>query len=220
MFGLDIAMAGVLWLAGEELSCPQKPAPKVTVTPRQSVVKYDSNKTRQELEQFNIDTVSPYEIHTETHVGGLMSGEILIETRIGFVLDTFVNRGLVCIAIRNVDVNLHLAPTVYVAKEFKRGTCKYDAILEHENKHVSMDKYILKKYSDRMLQAVSQALEKYGASYGPFEETKQEEAQEKLKNYIDQIVKAESETMSKERRERQQGIDSLEEYERVNKLCR
>lgn len=216
-----MVMAGWLTLAAadSQVSCIVKQAPRVIVTPSKSTIKYDFTKTREQLRAFDIDTVSPYDAKSETHVGGLMSGEIQMESRINFLKETYQPIDRHCLYIDTVEVKLHINPTIFVAKNYKRGSCEHEAILDHEKKHISVDRLIVNKYAQRIADTLSFALNKYGAAYGPYGRGELETAQGKLQSYIETIIKDESDRMNAERREKQQAVDTLEEYERIRKVC-
>ena len=83
MFGLDLVMAGWVTLASAQpLDCSQYGPAEISVIPQKSRIKYDYSKSKKDLNEFNIDTVSPYDASAKTHVGGLMSGKINTESSI------------------------------------------------------------------------------------------------------------------------------------------
>ena len=61
--------------------------------------------------------------------------------------------GGVCFSITMIDVVIAADPvTVYVANEHPRGTCEHRVTLEHENKHVEIERTALSRHSKRMRQ--------------------------------------------------------------------
>ena len=219
LFGLEGLAAGLLYMNVAAIECVRQPMPPVRVSPSKSAIRYDNSKSQRDLDRMEIDTVNPYGHGRETHVGGLMSGEIRVEHQVGFVQERYEALGKACLYYDRVNVTMVINPTIYIASENKPGTCRYNAILEHEKKHVEADRIVVNKYAKRIGEAVSFALNKYGATFGPFDVASIPAVQGKLQTYIDGIVKKEVESMNKERMTMQQAIDSLEEYERVRKLC-
>ena len=57
MFGLDLIVAGWLTLASNEIVCEPEAKPKLSISPYKSNVKYDFTKSRDDLKEFNIDTI-------------------------------------------------------------------------------------------------------------------------------------------------------------------
>lgn len=217
--GLESLAAGLLYLAATGLKCSHQPPPPVKVVPTKSAVLYDFSKTQAELDMVDVDTANPYGSKKETHVGGLMSGEIRVEHQLGFVQERYETGSMACLHFGGIDVKINISPTIYVARENKPGSCRYKAILEHEKKHVEADRIVVNKYSKRIGESLTFVFQKYGTTFGPFELAKMPAIQTKLQDYIDGVVKKEVERMNAERMAMQQKIDSLEEYERVRKLC-
>ncbi len=221
MFGLELAAAGLLHMAQAQpdVACNAGKAPKVIVKPSKSEIYYDFSRSQANLDGMDIDTVSPYGPGKETHVGGLMSGEIQVKNRVSYLIERYEGQGQACLHYDTIEVSIHIDPTIYVASDYKRGSCMHNAILDHEQKHIKVDRLIVNKYSERIGKAISLVLNKYGPTYGPVPMTQVEATQKKLHEYISQIVSKESERMNSERKVAQQNIDNLQEYERVQKLC-
>lgn len=221
LFGLEIVAAGLLWThaSAPSVTCSRQPPPPVRVFPSLGDVRHDNSRSQYDLNKMEIDTVNPYG-ERETHVGGLMSGEIRVEHKVNFVQERYEQLGLTCVHYDAITINMVINPTIYIAREHRPGTCRYNAILEHEKKHVEADRLIVNKYARRIGEALSFAMNKYGATYGPFGQDEVDGVQRRLQHYIDGIVKTEVSAMNAERLIVQQSIDTLEEYERVRKLCR
>lgn len=220
LFGIEGLAAGLLYMNVAAIECKRQPLPPVRVSPSKSMIQYDHSKSQNQLDRMEIDTVNPYGNSRKTHVGGLMSGEIRVEHQIGFVQERYDALGQACLHYDSVNVTMTINPTIYIASENKAGSCRYHAILEHEKKHVEADRIVVNKYAKRIGDAVSFAINKYGATFGPFEVERIPSIQAKLQAYVDGIVKGEVEAMNKERMQMQQAIDSYEEYERVSNQCR
>lgn len=216
----SLLILGASEVSAAEIKCDAGETPRIVSVPSKSDIKYDFSKTKADLREFDVDTISPYAVGTKTHVGGLMSGEISLENQIAFVHQTYERAGQACLYINEIKVTFHVDPTIYVAKEFKPGTCEHKAVLDHEKKHILVDRMMVNKYNERISKTLTYAINKYGYSFGPFPMEQLEPAQKKMQDYIEGIIREESERMNKERRARQQDVDTLEEYERVSSLCR
>lgn len=221
LFGLEMIAAGLLWteVSSGGVRCTRQPPPPVRVIPSIGQIKQNHSLSQRDLTKMEIDTENPYG-GRRTHVGGLMSGEIRVEHKVGFVQEVYEQIGQVCVHFDAITVNMEINPTIYIASEHKAGSCRYNAIYEHEEKHVEADRIVVNKYARRIGEALSFALNKYGSTYGPFPAHRVAESQQRLQAYIDGIVKAEVDAMNAERLVVQQAIDSLEEYERVRRMCR
>lgn len=220
MFGLELAMTGLLHLAAAEVQCAPRKAPEITVVPSNSKIRYNFTKSQTDLDGFDIDTLSPYGPNKETHVGGLMEGEISVEHRIRFMQETYQSLDQGCLHIDTIDVKIHIDPIIYIASEHKEGSCKHDAILDHEKKHVRVDRITVNKYAKKIGKALQAELRSSGASYGPFSGASLPEEQSRIQEIVGDIIKLETNRMNQERRKKQQEVDSLEEYERIDRMCR
>lgn len=197
---------------------PDKPA-RVTIKANTDQVSYDFSKSEKDLNKFNVDTVNPYGNNVITDVGGLMKGGI--ETRQAMQFSTLTHKGLgqVCYWYDKVDVLVHIHPTIYIASEFPRGSCKHEAIMGHEHKHVQVDREIVNKYVALIGKAVKAEVDR-NMIFGPLPVAEGKATEAWLQRRISSIVKQYTDMMDAERRTRQQAVDSLPEYERVNKMCK
>lgn len=200
-------------------TCPSKPVGKVNIIWSSDAVKYDFSKSQNQMDSMEVDTENPYDRSVKTHVGGLMSGGIGIKTEINVATLTYPRSRVVCQWVDKMDVEIAIDPTIFIAREHKKGSCKHRAILEHEMKHVYTDRQIVKKYAPAIKAHLQQSLVKVGI-VGPKPETRASDYQKKIVEYMDGQLKAITSKMYAERRQKQQSVDSLQEYERVSSLCR
>jgi hypothetical protein len=64
-----------------------------------------------------------------------------------------------CVYLTNVNIAFGFKRmSVYVASEFKPGTCEYRAILDHENQHVAVNTAVLREYAPRFRAEVERVL--------------------------------------------------------------
>ena len=222
MFGFDflaIAASGYLELAQNTLECKTKAAPRVRVSASTKDVRYNFKKTKNQLAATEIDTISPYAHDQETFVGGLMNGQIEVKTNVKLGWEAYPSVKKNCYWYDEVNLHMEIDPIVFVAKEFPRGTCEHKEILKHEQKHVGVDRIIVKKYRKMMEQYLNQIVKKVPV-YGPESTARAPMTRKKMSDYIEAAVTKVSDKMYAERRVRQQSIDSHEEYERVAAACR
>ncbi|NQZ15005.1 MAG: hypothetical protein HRT94_09315 [Alphaproteobacteria bacterium] len=223
MFGLEIAAVGLLHLAvsdhSQQIQCKPKVSPKINILPTKSSVKYDYSKSKNDLERFDIDTVSPYGSEHRTHVGGLMSGQIQLAQQTEFMQEMYDHVGYGCVYIKKIDVKIHIDPTIYIASEYKQGSCKHRQIKKHEKKHVREDQLVVNKYADLVGKDLKAILNAGGYSFGPYKISELLPVQKRLQDKLEQAVKARHAEMQEERQKRQQAIDSKEEYESIAAAC-
>ena len=227
LFLIVVALAGVAggnaaMAFGQKrgaVECKPKIAPQVRVVPYKSNVRYDFSKSKAELNSFNVDTISPYGPRHKTTVSGLMSGAIKVEHRVSFVHETYDQVGQGCLYLKSVDVKVKIDPTIYIAREHKQGSCMHTAVLVHERKHVREDQLIVNKYTSILEKRMEAAVEAQGYAFGPYETARMPFVQENIQNALHRIVQHYNDEMNEERRERQQAIDNIEEYESIGARC-
>ncbi len=206
--------------AHAQITCLSKIPPQINVKPSKSHVKYDFTKTKAQLNSVDVDTISPYGPHHKTNVSGLMSGSIQLKNRVSFIYETYDRAKLGCVYLKAVDVEIHVEPTVFIAKEFPEGGCMHSAILAHEFKHVREDQLIVNKYINVIGRKISGIIDQYGSTYGPMKKRRMAERQEDMKNIVHRAIIDMNDDMNIERQRRQQAIDSLEEYESIGFQCK
>lgn len=199
--------------------CVPDTAPSITVRTSTDQITYDFSLSEKQLNGFNISTVSPYASNVITDVGGLMKGGIETQQRMSFGTVTNPNINQVCIWHDKIDVLIHIKPTIYIANEFPEGSCMHNSIMGHEQKHITVDREIVNKYAALIGQALQNDVSQYRV-FGPVPASNQEATLSMVKTRLQTILKQYTNLMSQERKARQQQVDNLQEYERVNKSCK
>lgn len=213
-------VAGYFHLAAADIECKLKKAPQIHVVASDTKVEYDHTKSQVALDKMGSDTVSPYGKGVTSHVGGLMAGEVSISQNIRIMTETFPSYNAGCLYIDSMKVEIHIDPKIFIAREFPKTGCMYSAVMEHEKKHIQADRLIVNKYTSIIVKGLDAALKKTGYAYGPYSVRDIPEQQKQIQLYTQSIVHSYSAKMNAERKKMQQDIDSLQEYERVNNLCR
>ena len=117
-----------------------------------------------------------------------------------------------------MDVNININPKILIASDHKKGECRHNAILNHEMKHIFIDREIVRKYVPLIKREMEQAAIKVGI-VGPKDARNAKLFQDKITDYMDGRLKIITTKMYSERSQNQQGIDSLAEYNRVSAEC-
>ncbi len=214
LFLLSSAMS-----AHAENWCQTPKAPTITVKTSTDHITYNFSLAERQLNKFNVSTVSPYSSNVITDVGGLMKGGIETQQQMSFGTMTNQQTREVCIWHDKIDVLIHIKPTIFVASEFPKGTCMHQSILDHEHKHVVVDREIVNKYASLIGKALHDDIRKYSV-YGPVTLSRQQETLETIRKRMQAILSQQTTEMSNERKKRQQAVDSLQEYNRVNASCK
>lgn len=219
MIGLEMVAGGLLHLAAADITCRPRRIPTILITPLRTTVSYDFTKSRDQLGAFDIDTVSPYGRGHNVKVGGLMEGEIRVESRVGQVQETYKYINKACVHIDSVTIIVHSDPVIYVAREYAKGSCEQKAVIDHEKKHVEIDRKIVNEFAGRLENKIRLHLKNTGYVFGPYPVSGLIDHQKKIQGELDQIVKDETEEMTAARQKAQQALDNADEYERVRLMC-
>lgn len=198
--------------------CNPTEPPVINIRTSTNQISYDFSQSKKQLDRFEVSTINPYASNVITDVGGLMKGGI--ETQQKMLFDTRINPNTrqVCYWHNVIDFSLHIKPQIYIANDFPRGSCMHNAIVEHELKHVIVDREIVNKYAVLIGQALKDDVTRYRV-YGPVPVSQKNALETQLKQRMHRIISRYTSQMTAERRKRQQQIDSLPEYERVNHMC-
>ncbi len=220
MLGVDpLTFSTLLVLAGTKLTCPSHEPTKINIIPRTEEVKYDYSKPLRDIQNYNLDTVDPYAFHGTTVTQALMRGQIELKMKTSFGQAEFQRFGYSCIWYKDITVELFIDPTIIIAKELYNDSCMRKALLEHELKHVRVDREIVNKYAKTMGTKIFEALKSRGFSVGPVPSDRLGEISTKMQKVVHQILDLEYKKLGIERAERQRAVDSLGEYESVDDKC-
>ncbi len=204
--------------ARADFVCKPNSVPKINVRTSTTPVAYDFSKTEHDLNGFSVDTINPYGEGVSTDVGGLMRGGITVSHTVKYETSTDRVSRQMCYYYSQIDIVIHINPTVYVAREFPQGSCKHNAILQHENQHVIIDREVVNKYAQIIGQNVSADIGRQ-SMFGPIQGSEHAAMETYIADHMKQLVSTYTDQMNAERRQRQQAHDSMAEYERVNRMC-
>lgn len=216
---LTIATTGLILASGggDASWCRASDVPKIEILPSTHEIHYDYSKSQAELSQFHIDTKNPYGGNVITDVGGLMQGGIKVSSGLQMGTLTHQRKNEICMWYKNVKLEVWISPTIYVNSKYRKGSCEAKSILGHEHKHIAVDRKVVNKYADLIGKALVKDI-KRRYLYGPVSLEHKDVLQNRMQDHIKEIIDYYTAKMNEERRQLQQGVDSLEEYERVNTL--
>ncbi len=201
--------------------CRSPKSPEVVITPHMTQIQYDLTKTKDQLNDIDTDTINPYGKTVHSDTGGLMRGGIRTEYRTTFGGLSFglKGRGQSCIWVDKIQVSITLSPTIYIAREYASGTCMFNAVRDHEMKHVAVDKGLMSRYAQQVDTALKAELQRQHI-YGPMPTAQQGQLQQHVQSRIVTVMDTTLAQLNAERRRQQQNVDTLSEYQRVNAVCR
>lgn len=199
------------------MQCQLNQAPVINIMPNTKEIQYDFDKSATQLSMLKANTISPYGLGVDQITGGLRHDMPTMETRMKFYTLYDPNTGSICMSYDTINVSIELQPTIYIAREFNKGKCG-EEVLEHEKKHVAVDRQIINKYARLMGIAVQDAVNEAGA-IGPFAESRLPDIQQMMVDHINSALQSVKLSMQTEMDRLQQQVDTLEEYERVSAFC-
>jgi len=218
--GLDLVVASHLILAGYTPQCVLKQAPEIMVRAKGVDREIDNTKSIKDLNTFKpMLNSAPLGTGDNVHVEGLTNGRIGMDATYEFSSETWPALSQTCLYVKKVTVVITLDPKIYVAREYAPGTCHYNAVLQHEMKHFRVDRDVVNKYSNIILQELNNTLKRVGYKQGPFPAAQTQPYQQSMGKLIATTISSLSDIMNQERQKRQAGVDTLEEYRRVDALC-
>lgn len=218
MIGPDLlVLLPVLAMAVGMRSCEPQPPPRIEVTSVERPVQTDNSKSIREVTALAAGAYRP--AGAWAHATGLTVGVFRFETKYKIRSITQAGSGINCYWLDTVTVELNFAPTVYIAREYPVGACRYDAVFAHEMKHVAVDREILGEYLPLVKDGLQEVADRVGV-IGPTPRTAEAEVKRRIGATIEQAVNQTLDKIQVERRRRQQIVDTPQEYRAVQAKCR
>ncbi len=203
----------------EEFTCPQPAAtPRVDVTIESHEPRLVDSQSREQLKSVKTSSASPYGEAPKIHTNGLMQGETTLETHLSFAWQKEGRHDYNCIWYQGAHITVRLNPVIYIAREIPKNTCLYNEVLQHEYKHLQVDRDILEKYRV-LLQANLQGFLNQSHVEGPYRSDVVAAARSHMNATFDAQVEKIHRLLQEERLSRQQTIDSRSEYDRIGHAC-
>lgn len=199
--------------------CPFVKTAQINVVPRAKQVKYDTSKTLAELQAQELDTINPYGFSGVSTTQGFASTEINSSSQVKLGHKVYQEAGAVCLWYDRIDVTLEIDSTITIGKEVYADSCLRPVTVEHEMKHVNVDRQIVNKYAKIIGQKIYAALQERGFRAQPVPIDHAQAMADRMQTLIGQVVEFEFKKMDLERTEAQLKVDSIEEYDRLSKLC-
>lgn len=218
MFGLELITPPSLVVLAGLFTCDPKADPDVRTRVTATGITYNLSKSSAQLQGFDIDTVSPYRAGEHTKIGGLTGGAITISTDLGMSLTKNLILKKSCVWLDTVGIRIKSEPTVFIASEYKPGTCRYRTTAEHEMKHVAVDAKILDEFAPKLEAAARQAA-RTAAPREPVPTKDIDAVKAEINRRIEEALKQPIAELHAERKIRQQAVDTRAEYDRLSRLC-
>lgn len=207
------------YILAATMLCPTHPAATVTVSMTEKPPVFINNISTTQLSNQKVDTVVPRKHDEVFTTGGITNGKISAGFKIGYRRLVNPQNGEACLWSDKIEVSVSYDPTVYIASEYKPGTCRYNSIAEHEMRHVTTDIITLRQYVPSLRDAVRRTAETFGTQHVPNPadiERRQKDMSDRVQDTMTRIA----DQMERARAQRQQQIDTRAEYLRLSNMCR
>jgi hypothetical protein len=147
---------------------------------------------------------------------GLSTGELYLQVTTDVFKMHSGTDNFNCGQVRAITVRFGFKDnTIYVAKEFPRRSCPFRTVLEHEEKHKTVDRAILEEFSKQMETRLKDVAEDIGMLQVPVNTAVDQQISDRLHMEVDKITQE----IQEARGTRQSDIDTTEEYERISQSC-
>ncbi len=217
MAGLELFAAKAFMLASL-MTCEATQTPVVTIDFQNNLPLLTNSLDHTQLGQFQTSThVShgPDEILT---TGGITESDIQASFDLNFNLITNTFSRDTCLSLATVNILVKYTPTVHIAKNYAPNSCRYKTTWEHEMRHVGADVITLEEYVPYYKKLMEYTVSGF-RTIGPLNPEQNEKTQKEITAHLQQTLEQATAQMDKARIQRQQSIDTREEYMRLSNLC-
>ena len=151
-----------------------------------------------------------------SRVLGVTASKIGVQTKVHYKVLPMGDT--TCFWVHRIDVILRPSVLdVYIAREYKKGSCPYKAILHHEREHVRIARDTLERFTTSVRSALTSPL--IPTALNPEVSASPGAAKARVEKVGQQLIKPVVKVMEKEYRKLQARLDTPKEYERVRRRC-
>lgn len=223
-----LATAALIWILVPQTAKAQavcgdgtEPPPVISVQVSADQPQFDTRKPEKELSSLRSDSTASGRHIYHAGTGGLMSGEITMRHQLKFTPLYRADIDMTCLAVKEINIAIHLLPKIYIARELHDNGCLFREIFEHELEHVAIDRALMEKYRMRVKDALNMLLLKPEDYISPPAMALEIDAMaEKMHGAFARPLDAIFTAMHRERIEVQSNFDSRGEYARIIRACR
>jgi hypothetical protein len=216
---LSFVAAFAAWL-GAPAPALAAPCPAADVLPRVSLqinsgrVVYNTRTDRRQLRRLQGQRGGPSR-KRGWHPIGLTLTELKFRMKIS--INTLPRKGSGhCATVGAVEAELGFGDiTVYVDKRYRKGSCQYRSVIEHENEHVAIFRSTLDRYAPRVEGRLTRAAEKLKPVAANTPNQAAERLQKTLKRQMEPLFKE----MNRALDSKNNGIDTAANYKREQARC-
>ena len=219
-FGLLPAASLLVLAASGDPVCRAPKPTEISVAPVSTKVQLHTDKSLAELQGVETATINPHSFGGVSVMQGYAQASIKAggETKLDYA-PAEGYRDAICIWYDKITIRFDVDPSIHLAKEVYKDRCMRKAVYDHEMKHVMPDRKLINQYSNIVARKLSDQLRQRGFVVGPIPIDQAEGVAARMQQTVGQILELEFKRFELDRAEAQGRVDSLEEYQRVSKLC-
>ncbi len=186
----------------------------INITPIFDDISYDYSADLGDIQKLAADSLHTIPRH-ESVVLGITHYNPVLEFHATLIKKT-MSSGLYCAKVKSVNARIgYTNITVYIAREFPEGTCEFDHVMTHEQKHVTVNRELLEEFTP----LIEERLKDYFRLYGTFQVEQPNFADSLINEKVKAVFSEMAQKMLLENQRRQKLVDSPEEYAKNNTAC-
>lgn len=213
---LGVALPG---LAAADTACaPMTTVPPVTLTFNPSAPQVTHNLDHKALGQFDVSTKFSHGPKEVFLTGGITESNIRTDYNVNFEQHIDQGTNQACLYVDGIQLTLRYDPVVHIANNYPEGSCRFTTTWKHELLHVNTDLVTLNEQKTLLEQAGQQVAARLTV-IGPVDAATLPAQQQAVIQTVGTAVEAVFARIDQLRMQRQQMIDTREEYLRLSKAC-
>lgn len=212
MNGVALGLIGAVFFVGAvHAQICNITMPTIEYSNTLSEIRYDRDHTVEELQAIHTN-------YSGSHLLGLAGGKIGAEVYADIDARK-MSQQQYCMNLSRIQIDFYAKPELYIARNFARGSCEYNAVLKHEYMHIDILKAAHKEFYEGFKQHVTQIIQ----NRPNVEHVMSEDiykAKDFLLNSIGRDINLHLDTLREEIGSRQQEIDTMQNYHDILSKCK
>lgn len=130
--------------------------------------------------------------------------------------------GQMCLVPQKVEVKLALNQTIFLGQSSTRSRCQFKTLMDHEMRHVTINRDVAKKNIPKFEAAAKKGLEEFARhqGWGPYDFSDSEVKKRVLNDYLEAAMNRTIKETERQINSQQSRVDTPEEYMRIGRTCR
>jgi hypothetical protein len=217
---LLLTSAALLAQASAGALCDQPAPTRINIVPKIKEIQYDYLQSMTDIQSAVDNAHSPYDMHDATITQGFANGIISVEQKLDLAQEPINNGREACLSYRAITITIEMSPKITIAREVRSDKCMHNAVLEHEKKHVKVDRQMVDLMAQSIGKTLYAALQEKGFVYGPVSSKQEaEDIYKDMASVVNGVLEDEYQKMAELRQAEQAKIDTRQEYESVAAQC-